>query len=68
MAGPDGRESDEAGYRLQGDLQDLQAKQRLVRGRQAPRRRPAGSVDTHPHAAPAVGGGTRAQPPAASEG
>lgn len=43
VAGPDGRESDEAGYRLQGDLQD-------------------------PHAAPAVGGGTRAQPPAASEG
>lgn len=67
MAGPDGRESGEAGYRLQGDLQDLKAKKRLVRGCQAYRRWPTGFVDTHPHPAPAVGGGTQALPPAASE-
>lgn len=35
VADPDGRESAEAGYRLQEDPQDLKAKKRLVRGCQA---------------------------------
>lgn len=67
-AGPGGRESGEAGYGLQGDRQDLKAKERLVRGYGASRCRPTGFVDTHPHPAPAVGCGTPAQAPAASEG
>lgn len=40
VAGPDGRVSGEAEYRLQGDLQDLKAKKRLVRGCQASRSGP----------------------------
>lgn len=66
MAGPGGRESGEAGYRLQGGHQDLKARKRLVRGCWASGCRATGFVDTHPHPAPAVGCGTQAQPPAAS--
>lgn len=67
VAGPDGRVSGEAEYRLQGDLEDLKAKKRLVSGCQASRCRTAGFADTHPHPAPAVGCDTQAEPPAASE-
>lgn len=48
VADPDGRESDEAGYRLRGDLQDLKAKKKLVRGCQASRGR-AGALLTLTH-------------------
>lgn len=44
MADPGGRESGEAGYRLQGDRQDLKAKKRLVSGCQASGCRPLALV------------------------
>lgn len=66
VVGPDGTESGEAGYGLQGDHQDLKTKKRRVRGCQASGCGATGCADTHPHPAPAVGCGTQAQPLAAS--